>query len=102
MKVKGLENVKFNLQKFGKDELAKVFALLEDLLKIDCSLISNINEDLDKQVIVESIVRIAKYKKIKVLAEMVEKEEEYKVLKELGVDYLQGYFFGRPSPTLLN
>ncbi|PMP77518.1 MAG: hypothetical protein C0178_02295, partial [Sulfurihydrogenibium sp.] len=41
-------------------------------------------------------------KKIKVLAEMVEKEEEYKVLKELGVDYLQGYFFGRPSPTLLN
>jgi diguanylate cyclase (GGDEF)-like protein len=73
-----------------------------DLLKIDGSLISNINEDLDKQVIVESIVRIAKYKKIKVLAEMVEKEEEYKFLKELGVDYLQGYFFGRPSPTLLN
>jgi diguanylate cyclase (GGDEF)-like protein len=73
-----------------------------DLLKIDGSLVSNINEDLDKQVIVESIIRIAKHKKIKVLAEMVEKEEEYKFLKELGVDYLQGYFFGRPSPTLLN
>ncbi|WP_297889472.1 bifunctional diguanylate cyclase/phosphodiesterase [Sulfurihydrogenibium sp.] len=69
-----------------------------DLVKIDDSLVSNIDQDVDDQVIIESIVRIAKHKNIKVLAEMVEKEEEYKTLKKLGVDYLQGYYFGKPTP----
>jgi diguanylate cyclase (GGDEF)-like protein len=71
-----------------------------DLVKIDGSLVGNIDKDIDNQVIIESIVKIAKHKKIKVLAEMVERKEEYEVLKNLGVDYFQGYYFGKPSPDL--
>lgn len=36
---------------------------------------------------------------IKVLAEGIEKEEEYLWLKNLGINFAQGYFFGKPLPT---
>lgn len=71
-----------------------------DLIKIDGSLISDIDKDIDDQVIIESIVKIAQHKEIKILAEMVEKKEEYETLKKLGVDYLQGYYFGKPTPEI--
>ncbi|ACD67158.1 diguanylate cyclase/phosphodiesterase [Sulfurihydrogenibium sp. YO3AOP1] len=68
-----------------------------DIIKIDGSLVANIHQDLDNQIIVENIIRIAKHKNIKVLAEMVELEEEKDILIKLGVDYLQGYLFGKPE-----
>ncbi|WP_051524402.1 putative bifunctional diguanylate cyclase/phosphodiesterase [Sulfurihydrogenibium subterraneum] len=71
-----------------------------DLVKLDGSLISDIDKDIDDQVIIESIIKITKHKNIKVLAEMVEKKEEYEILKKLGVDYLQGYYFGKPTPYI--
>ncbi|MFN4306873.1 putative bifunctional diguanylate cyclase/phosphodiesterase [Sulfurihydrogenibium azorense] len=71
-----------------------------DLVKLDGSLISDIDKDVDDQVIIESIIKIARHKNIKVLAEMVEEKEEYETLKRLGVDYLQGYYFGKPTPYI--
>ncbi|MDM7272908.1 MAG: EAL domain-containing protein [Sulfurihydrogenibium azorense] len=71
-----------------------------DLVKLDGSLISYIDKDVDDQVIIESIIKIARHKNIKVLAEMVEEKEEYETLKRLGVDYLQGYYFGKPTPYI--
>lgn len=55
-----------------------------DIIKIDGSLVTNIHRDLDNQIIVENIIRIAKHKNIKVLVEMVESEEEKDVLIKLG------------------
>ncbi|PMP59790.1 MAG: hypothetical protein C0198_06765 [Sulfurihydrogenibium sp.] len=48
------------------------------------------------------VENILKIKSFATKITKVETEEEYKVLKELGVDYLQGYFFGKTSATLLN
>lgn len=67
-----------------------------DIVKIDGSLISNIDKDADDRIIVESIVKIAHYKGIKTLAEMVETQQEFETLKDIGIDYIQGYFISKP------
>jgi EAL domain-containing protein (putative c-di-GMP-specific phosphodiesterase class I) len=51
--------------------------------------------------IVDAIVRIAKVLGVKTVAEFVETEELLDKVKELGIDYAQGYVISRPEPLLL-
>jgi len=71
-----------------------------DFIKIDGSLIQNIDTDVNKRFAVESIIYFAKNKGIKTIAEFVETESEFNFLVELGVDYSQGYLFSKPQKTL--
>ncbi|MDD5053042.1 MAG: EAL domain-containing protein [Sulfuricurvum sp.] len=71
-----------------------------DYIKIDGSLIKNINDDPNLLLSVESILFFAQKKGIKTIAEFVEDEAIYEKLVELGIDYSQGYLFSIPSPTL--
>jgi len=71
-----------------------------DILKIDGSLIKNIEHDKYSLHVVESIVSFAKKQNLETVAEFVENENIFNILKELGVDYSQGYYFGKPK--LLN
>jgi len=73
-----------------------ILQLKPDYLKIDGSLIKNILTDKDSQILVKSITRFAGYMKIKTIAEYVENEEIFELLKTYGVDEFQGYYFGRP------
>ncbi len=66
-----------------------------DIIKLDGSLVKNIHQDRDNQIIVGGIAYICREKGIKLLAEMVETQEELNTLKELGVSYAQGFIFGR-------
>lgn len=68
-----------------------------DIIKIDMQLIRDIDIDPKRQEIVKSILKVAEYNKYKVLAEGVETENEVKILMNLGVDYFQGYYFGKPD-----
>ena len=68
-----------------------------DFLKIDGSLIKNIVNEKGFDV-VKAIVDFAKMYDIKTIAEFVENEDIYVLVKELGIDYSQGYYFGRPIP----
>jgi len=72
-----------------------------DLIKIDRHLIENIDTDAFKLNIVEHLTALAHRQQIQVLAEGIETEAEAKTLQELGVDLLQGYYFGRPGPELV-
>ncbi|MBD3842232.1 MAG: EAL domain-containing protein [Campylobacterales bacterium] len=67
-----------------------------DFLKIDGSLIKNIHNSKDFDV-VKAIIDFAKLYNIKTVAEFVEDEEIYILVKELGSDYSQGYYFGKPN-----
>jgi len=66
-----------------------------DFLKIDGSLIKNIENYKDFDV-VKTMVDFAKMYNIKTIAEFVENEEILVLIKELGIDYSQGYHFGKP------
>ncbi|AXX92759.1 hypothetical protein CPU12_02710 [Malaciobacter molluscorum LMG 25693] len=67
-----------------------------DFIKIDGDLIEKILTDKISFMLVKSIIGFAKDAGIKVIAEYVSSEEIYFKLKELDVDYLQGFYFGKP------
>ncbi len=69
-----------------------------DYLKIDGSFICNLLESANDRVFVQAMVEISRVYDMKVIAEWVENEEIAALLKEIGVDYGQGYHFGKPLP----
>jgi len=71
-----------------------------DYYKIDASLIRYLVTDEDSKMLVESIVKFAKKLGIETIAEYVENEEIADMCAELGIDYLQGYYIGKPQPVI--
>ncbi|MCT7592286.1 REC domain-containing phosphodiesterase [Aliarcobacter butzleri] len=65
-------------------------------IKIDGSLIQNIHNSKDLEIIVRTISNIAKEFNVKTVAEFVANEEIYNKVKELNIDYSQGFHFDKP------
>ena len=86
----------------GYANYAHILKIKPDYLKIDGSLIKNILENRESQILVKSIIRFAQDLKTKTIAEFVENKEIYELLKEYGVDEFQGYYFGRPQDFINN
>ncbi|MDF1879276.1 GGDEF domain-containing response regulator [Sulfurimonas sp. SAG-AH-194-C20] len=84
---------------FGTDKSAynRMFELKAEYIKIDGTFIKELGKDRAFRVIVKSIVDFAKKSGIKTIAEHVESEEIHTIVKELGIDYSQGYYIGKPS-----
>ena len=66
-------------------------------IKLDLSIIRDIDSDPDKQQIVENIVSYAHQRGMKIIAEGLETPAELLNVLELDVDLLQGYFLAKPS-----
>lgn len=79
----------------GYSNFVYLSKLEPDYLKIDGSLIKNIHNTKEFDV-VKTIIDFAKMYGIKTVAEFVEDEDILVLVKELGVDYSQGYYFGKP------
>ncbi len=92
--------VKLAIDDFGSglSNFARVLEYQPHFIKIDGSLIKNIHHDTLAQNMVETIVSFAKKQNIQTIAEYVENEEVYNAVCKLGVDYSQGYYFGKPAP----
>lgn len=69
-----------------------------DVVKLDGSLVRDIIKKETNQKIVSSVIELAKKLNVKVVAEYVETEEEYSLLKHMGCDWYQGYLFSKPIP----
>ena len=82
----------------GYSSLAYLKQFPVDTLKIDKAFIFNMLKDQDDLTIVETIVSMSKAMDLKVTAEGVETVEHVRMLKKIGVDFGQGYFFSRPIP----
>ena len=67
-----------------------------DFVKIDGSLIERINTSKDLEIIVNTIANFSKEFKVKTVAEYVSNEDIYNKIKELNIDYCQGYYFDKP------
>ena len=100
----GLKNKGFHVivDDFGTDKSAysRMFELKAEYIKIDGTFIKELNKESGHQLIVRSIVNFAKKSGIKTIAEHVESEEIYEIVKSLGIDYSQGYYVGKPSLSL--
>lgn len=84
----------------GYSNFTYLMKLQADYIKIDGSLIEKIEYDHSSQSIVKAIVSFAKEMGIKTIAEYVSDEKIFNKVKELGIDYSQGFYFGVPQETL--
>ena len=96
------ENVSVYIDDFGSgysnfDYLVK---LNPDVVKIDGSLIKNILTDKNSEIIVKTIILFAKEMNIKTVAEFIENKEIFEKLKNMGIDYFQGYYFSPPKADI--
>jgi EAL domain-containing protein (putative c-di-GMP-specific phosphodiesterase class I)/GGDEF domain-containing protein len=80
----------------GYAGLGSIANLAPDYIKLDISLISNIDSNFMKQNLVETMVSFANDNGISVIAEGVERTEEYETVTQLGVHLTQGFLFHNP------
>jgi diguanylate cyclase (GGDEF)-like protein/PAS domain S-box-containing protein len=102
--IQGLKNLgcKFALDDFGVgfSSFTYLRELPVDHIKIDGSFVRNLDQDPINQALVRSIHEMARAVDKKTIAEFVENEAILHILKEIGIDYAQGYYLGRPTPNL--
>ncbi|MCR5430986.1 MAG: EAL domain-containing protein, partial [Lachnospiraceae bacterium] len=95
--VRNMNNL-FSLDDYGSgiNDMEKVKMLGPDIVKIDRSLISDIDTDPEKQKKCKECVEVLHEKGIRVVAEGVEREEEFDYMVSIGTDLFQGYYLARP------
>jgi EAL domain-containing protein (putative c-di-GMP-specific phosphodiesterase class I) len=71
-----------------------------DLVKIDGEYVVDLVGNPQDQVLVRALVQVCQAYGIHTVAEFVQDEATLRMLRELGVDYVQGYLIGRPSPVV--
>ena len=96
-------NCKIAIDDFGSgySNFDHIFELAVDYIKIDSSLIKNLDVNKNAQIITKTIVSFAKELGIKTIAEYVHSFDVYAMGLNLGVDFSQGYYFGEPKQTLV-
>ncbi len=80
----------------GYSSLNMITSLPIDILKLDMQFVKNIAEGNKEMKMVELMLDIAKSLKVKVVAEGVETREQYDLLKNVGCDVIQGFYFSMP------
>jgi len=81
----------------GYSNFEALLELKPNYVKIDISLIHNIDKDILKQQITQALVNICKTIKADVIAEGIETDKEFNMVKNLGVTHAQGYLFAFPE-----
>jgi diguanylate cyclase (GGDEF)-like protein len=83
----------------GYSSLSVLKSLPIDILKIDQSFVRDLGKDLGDNAIVAAIINMARALALRVVAEGVETREQLDILRDLGCDEHQGYFYSRPVPA---
>ena len=82
--------------------MTNLLRYMPNCVKIDRMLLSNIQDSPQKQHFVKDIITFSHDNNIVVLAEGVETQEELKMLIQLGVDLIQGYYTARPAREIVS
>jgi len=80
----------------GYSSLSYLLRFPIDVLKIDASFVQGLELDPEKRAIVRSIVSVGRNLGKEIVAEGVENAEQAELLRELGCDYGQGFYWARP------
>ncbi len=100
-----LKNIGYQIaiDDFGAESsnFARVQKLQIDYIKIDGGFIKDIAINANSLIIVKTIIYYAKHSGIKTIAEFVHNKETYDVVKDLDIDYAQGYYLWEPLKNIL-
>lgn len=83
----------------GYSSLNYIKQLPLDIIKVDKTFIDDIAEDEYAQAFIKLIVELSDTIDTSIIVEGVENENQLNILKELGVDYIQGFYYGKPVPA---
>jgi len=86
----------------GFANMSKIAAMAPNYVKIDATLIKNIDTDIHSYSLVKAIVKFARELGIKTIAEYVTSEAIFEKCKSLKIDEFQGYLFGEPEEKISN
>lgn len=94
------DGCRFALDDFGVgfSSLYYLKKLPVDYIKIDGSFIRHLDSEPEHQVLIKALVEVARAFNLATIAEFVEDEQVQNLLRELGVNYAQGYHLGKPMP----
>lgn len=81
----------------GYSNIDEIIKLEPDIIKLDGSLIRNIDQDSKQRKIASQLVRLCQVLEAKTVAEFVHNQQVCEIAQDMGVDYLQGYYLGQPS-----
>jgi EAL domain-containing protein (putative c-di-GMP-specific phosphodiesterase class I) len=93
---------KFALDDFGSGYSSFYYLknLDVDYIKIDGEFIKNIDNSPEDRHFVKALTDLAKGLNVEIIAEFVENQTHVNILKEMGVDYMQGYHISKPIDSL--
>lgn len=93
--------LRFSIDDFGTgySSLSRLNELPITSLKIDRAFVTHLAKDNSCHTIILAVVQMAKSLGMQVVAEGVETEEQFKILREAGCDFFQGYLFAQPLPA---
>lgn len=81
----------------GYTSFRNLQSLKVDMVKVDGSFVKGLADSRDNQIFVRTLVDLAKNFKLATVAEWVADAREADILRAFGVDYLQGFYFGKPE-----
>lgn len=84
----------------GYAGLQTIVELMPDFIKLDMTMVRDVDKDPRKQIMGETMVNLANKLGAKIIAEGIETQEELAMMKSLGAQYGQGFFLGKPNMSL--
>jgi EAL domain-containing protein (putative c-di-GMP-specific phosphodiesterase class I) len=101
MELLRVAGVRFSIDDFGTgySSLSQLRELPADELKIDMSFVRTITKGPEHLAVIRAIVDLGRGLGLRTVAEGVEEEAQWRLLADLGCDYVQGYLTGRPVPA---
>jgi diguanylate cyclase (GGDEF)-like protein/PAS domain S-box-containing protein len=84
----------------GYSSLSYLKQLPVDCIKVDSSFVRDIGTDPNDEAIIRAIIAMTHSLKLNVVAEGVENEDQYRVLRDLECDEYQGFFFSKALPAV--
>ncbi|WP_051228268.1 EAL domain-containing protein [Oceanospirillum beijerinckii] len=95
-----LKRISLSIDDFGTgySNLTQLKDLPFDELKLDKSFVSSVWDNSKSQIILNNSISLAKQLNMTVVAEGIETRQEMELVSDMGVDYVQGYYFARPMP----
>lgn len=82
----------------GLESYRHVLSLKPDIIKLNRSLVRNIDNDAPRRALVAGLIQFAREQQSTIIAEGIETAAQLTVLRALGVTRMQGYLLGRPAP----
>lgn len=82
----------------GYSSLRHILLLRPDIIKLDLSLVRDIDRDADRQALADALTLYCRRSGIAIVAEGIETEAEFATLRRMGIELGQGYLLSRPGP----